>query len=370
MSVVNQMLKDLEDRNANDAEYSAVYKPVKGRKSSIWAIAFFALLIVLLGLLAWMLYDNYFAQQSESSGSMQTQTTTQVLASAVTNNDAVATQEPEPILDNVINQTVEPVINVAEVTEFVDSTDEPTQRENSELDSAIQSVGTVEKTVQTVAATMTVNKSNSVVSSTPETNDFSKQASGSQSTGVSLREQALAALRSGQDALGIQLLTQLIQLEPTNVRAYKKLSAVLYSQNQTIRAISVLEDGIGVSPQDADLRLMLARLLSQQNEEERALTIVTPEFVLSGQSSEFLSFRAALAEKLGAHNIAYSDYLQLSAEQPDESRWWLGLAVSSDRIARNQMAIEAYQRVIVLNQLSNEVKSFAQQRINQLARTQ
>jgi Flp pilus assembly protein TadD len=170
--------------------------------------------------------------------------------------------------------------------------------------------------------------------------------------------------------LGIELLSKLIKLEPENIAVAKKLAAVLYSKNQSIRATAVLEESIRVSPQDPSLRLMLARLLVKSNDSIRALAIITPPSPLGSESIEFLGFRAALAERLGNYEVAYDDYTRLSRVQRNESRWWLGLAISSERVEAYQMATEAYQRVIALDQLGAEVKSFAQQRINQLVRIQ
>lgn len=384
MSVVNQMLKDLEDRKVDDAGYSAVYEPSNKTKKSVLLPILIVVLLLLVGILSWIGYQHYYVQQEKDTVIERQKSTTDLATQSKDLSTAASNEVTEPLdgdenkarpmanvaapkpMGSMTRKTDDAVINPTPVEKQPISTTSiaATANNNPQLEQPIAAKPLVDNTPK-----MTVQKS-SIKTPPVETTDFSKQASGSQSTGTSLREQALAALRAGQDALGIQLLSQLTQLEPDNIAAHKKLAAVLYSQNQSIRATAVLEDGIRISPQDPDLRLMLARLLTQNNENNRALTVITPSLPLIGKSTEFLGFRAALAEQLNVHNVAHDDYLQLSSEQPNESRWWLGLGISSERIEARQMALEAYQRVVALNQLGAEVQSFAQQRINQLARSQ
>ena len=82
---------------------------------------------------------------------------------------------------------------------------------------------------------------------------------------------------------------------------------------------------------------------------------------------DFVSFRASLAEKIKRYDVARSDYRQLLESQPEESRWWLGYAVSLERLEENSGALQAYQRVASLGQLPQDVMQFVQQRIRFLA---
>lgn len=372
MSVVNQMLKDLDDRNAGDPAYSAVYQPSKQSNNRALMLVLLIVLLMILCAFGWYLYPEYTRQPVQLTTAEQEKLSSNVVDLKA--DDLVSVNATKPRVEaNLAYRNPRPMVSKSPAQSTKNASFKPEQpaAQSSDVVVVQQNLNLNRQPEQSSeqSARLIVQPANDKKQPLAS-KDFSKQASGLQSTNNALREQALAALRAGQDALGIQLLSQLIQLEPNNTAAAKKLAAVLYAQNQTTRAEAVLEASIKLAPQDPSLRLMLARLLTQKNAFNEAFTIITPALPLAGKSIEFLGFRAALAEQLGNHQVAHSDYLQLSSEQPNESRWWLGLGISSERIEAVRMATEAYQRVIALDQLGTEIQSFAQQRINQLARIQ
>jgi MSHA biogenesis protein MshN len=371
MSVVNQMLKDLDDRNAGDPAYSAVYQPSKQSNNRVLMLVLLIVLLMILCAFGWYLYPEYTRQPVQLTTAEQNNLSSNVVDLKA--DDLVSVNAKPRVEADLAYRNPRPMVSKSPAQSTKNASFKPEQpaAQSSDVVVVQQNLNLNRRPEQSTeqSARLIVQPANEKKQSLTS-KDFSKQASGLQSTNNSLREQALAALRAGQDALGIQLLSQLIQLEPNNTAAAKKLAAVLYAQNQTTRAEAVLEASIKLAPQDPSLRLMLARLLTQKNAFNEAFTIITPALPLAGKSIEFLGFRAALAEQLGNHQVAHSDYLQLSSEQPNESRWWLGLGISSERIEAVRMATEAYQRVITLDQLGTEIQSFAQQRINQLARIQ
>ena len=377
MSVVNQMLKDLEDRKAENGNHSAVYQPSqKSGAGRLWLVLLSVVILILIVLLGFQYLRGL--NQVQSDNRIYASNNTPVSLSPPPKEVSEATntvQDVDAQVEETVNESNPSVPtdiqkdSISESAPAIISAQDNSVEPQQVVEQSMVAQPNMSKRQSESSGDLVVQKSATDRSQDPQP-EFNKQSSGSQSSGTSLREQALAALRAGQEALAIQLLTALVQTEPANIAGRKKLAAVLYSQDQSVRATAVLEEGILQFPQDADLRLMLARLLSQQNENNRALTILTPELTLAGKSTEFLGFRAALAEQVGAHQIAHDDYLQLSMQQPNESRWWLGLAVSSERVLKPQVALDAYQRVVTQNQLSNEVQNFAQQRINQLVRTQ
>jgi Flp pilus assembly protein TadD len=383
MSVVNQMLRDLDDRKVGEEPHSGIYQPSRNNSRSILVTAMIVFFVVLVGTLGWLTYIYSSVKPIEIIAPEQVKSTSSASVSVDAEFEApqlaaelkvVAPRASRPVIDqtptefkqrisiNTNNHDVRS-INPTQQKPQINMPNLPAQTQNSNLK---MQMPTEQIRYDTDKSSDKKNQSKQV----SVTRDFSKQASGVEKTATSLQDQAFAALRSGQDALGIELLSKLIKLEPENIAVAKKLAAVLYSKNQSIRATAVLEESIRVSPQDPSLRLMLARLLVKSNDSIRALAIITPPSPLGSESIEFLGFRAALAERLGNYEVAYDDYTRLSRVQRNESRWWLGLAISSERVEAYQMATEAYQRVIALDQLGAEVKSFAQQRINQLVRIQ
>ncbi|AGH47406.1 hypothetical protein C427_5309 [Paraglaciecola psychrophila 170] len=85
--------------------------------------------------------------------------------------------------------------------------------------------------------------------------------------------------------------------------------------------------------------------------------------------TEYLAYRAALAQQLKQTKLAKKDYQTLTKIESDNAKWWLGLAVAKDQLGEINMAIKSYNKASSLGQLQGSVNEFIQQRITVLAGT-
>ena len=373
MSVVNQMLKDLEDRQADENGVSAVYQPsAKTKKFPIRWLIVALLVLLLVAMLGWLLLSKplqiTIAQPTESE---------EAPAEITPVKPMVVRSEPtEPV-----EEQQETAAELSNITSVTISESAATLEGDIEPEPITEDIVESGETLVAVAPPSVPTRVNepakiTVVASTsappePETSSvFSKQSAAAANDTPALRDQALAAVRAGQDQLAIQLLEQLIAQEPSNTAARKKLAALLFAQDQAVRARVVLDAGIQLYPQDASMRLMLARLLKQQQQVAAAFTVLNTEVPLPSVSAEFLGVRASMADQLAEYDVAHADYLRLTQLQPDQARWWLGLAIASERINASAQALTAYQQAASMNQLSRDVQRFVQQRISLLVGNQ
>jgi MSHA biogenesis protein MshN len=178
-----------------------------------------------------------------------------------------------------------------------------------------------------------------------------------------LEQRIQLSLKNGDTPSAIKYLHELLQLEPRNISARKRLASLSFAQNDATRATILLHQGIKLSPEDSSMRLMLARLLFRENQPEQAFVLLNehPPTVLA--DNELLSFRAALAEKLGDYKRSYTDYRALLKRQPNNARWMLGLAISQDKQQLHTEAVATYKQVKSSNQLSTQVVSFVDGRL-------
>jgi MSHA biogenesis protein MshN len=181
-----------------------------------------------------------------------------------------------------------------------------------------------------------------------------------------IQQEVNRQLQSGDKAGAIKNLTRVLAIEPRNLSARKKLASLHFGLGNTAIASELLQQGIALAPSDSAMRLMLARLLFRADNPDSALQLLKahPRSVIA--DDELLSFRAALAEKQGDYGQAIEDYSQLIDRQQTNARWWLGLAVSQDKQSLRQEAITSYRRAQTLNQLSDQVSTFVQQRLSVL----
>ncbi len=170
--------------------------------------------------------------------------------------------------------------------------------------------------------------------------------------------------RDGDSQRAISALYTAVKYNPRHVGANNQLAALLYGRGQVLDAERVLRKAIQENPSSSALKLTLARMYQQGGREEAALNILTtPQDRLDDNQINVVSMRAALAQKLGNSDLAQTSYRWLSIQEPTEGRWWLGLAVSTERKKAPRRALWAYETALSAGGLSNQSVDFARQRI-------
>ena len=369
MSVVNKMLQDLEARENEASSISADYQPESRKKKSP---LLFALLVVAL-MVAGAVYFYPLIQKDKTPTAAPPQTLQVVEATAgipaqsnqqVDESESVSAPEPETHVADTPKEivteefsTVEPVSHeIAEVpvdTMFEAATQGPMTDEPA---------GTDEKQPEDVIPANNLEAE----SSEQQQSVFSVSSSQPEKSKASLRELVQYALKNGEEQEAIGLLYRLLESQPENTGGRKKLAAMLFARGQLNEAEAVLNQGLQRQPDNLQMRLMLARLYFQRNDLQQALDTVTSDEVSAFLYPDYVSFRASLAEKLARYDIARQDYHALVESQPDEPRWWLGFAVSLERLNENMLALQAYEKTNTLGQLPDEVMQFVNQRIRYL----
>lgn len=177
-------------------------------------------------------------------------------------------------------------------------------------------------------------------------------------------EKALAQADSQQAIISLQ---KAVKYRPDWIEARQKLAATLYGQGSVRGAIATLEEGLELAPQQPVLRLTLAKLLAQESQPEAALAILNS--VPANAPMPYLVMRGALAQEVKNNAIALNSYQQLLNRQPQNGRWWLGLAIAAERSNNKAKATMAYQQALKYGHISQQSIQFAQQRLALLTKT-
>ena len=97
---------------------------------------------------------------------------------------------------------------------------------------------------------------------------------------------------------------------------------------------------------------------------ERILTAVPREHE---NRLDYLSTLAAWQSKSGAHEQAARVYRRLIILEPEQSHWWLGLAVSQDRLGNHGASAFAYRQAAGNKDLEASVQRFVLTRLQELS---
>ena len=179
------------------------------------------------------------------------------------------------------------------------------------------------------------------------------------------RSKGLQALARGDTAQARDAFAQVLRNAPLAHDIRERLVGLLYGDGDLAGARQELATGIRLAPTHADYRLLDARLALAQGDRPAALATLAGLNPPVRDNLDYYATRAGLAQSLGDDAQAIRCYQQLTAARPQEGRWWMGLGISLERVQRSLAAREAYQHAANLT-LTNEGRQFVAQRLQQL----
>ena len=178
-------------------------------------------------------------------------------------------------------------------------------------------------------------------------------------------QSAKDALEANDSARAIQAYYSALSYTPKNEFVRQQLAALLYGRKQPQKALRVLQQGIELNKNSELLRVTLSKLLVREKQPEAALAVL--EYIPETASSEYIAMRGALSQQQIHSNLATESYLMLVAQEPNNGRWWLGLAISYDQAAQSSEALKAYKNALVRVGVSASSQQFVRQRIKALS---
>lgn len=385
MSVINQMLKDLEQRQPG-SDGAAVYV-APARQQGWWMLVLTLLCTLALAILGWRTWIYW--QQSQRTAQPTVQLTTELApASTQTQPSSSATEvvaalpEPQEAASGAVALDAAPVAAVARTralaggaegssaTEaFADQApaseaqaetqpeDELTPSdEELQPDLYAELAAEQEATPQEVAAAPRkpgVLKIETVDLSEPELAALAER-------------KATTAMAKGQMREAQDNYYQVLVHDPHNQGAREQLAGLLYGEGRLTEASQVLEEGLRLDPAQADLRLLLARVAISGGDRQKALDWLTGYQPDLAANLDYYATWAGLAQELGQPAQASELYVKLLRQQPDQGRWWLGLGVAEDGQGHRQRALDAYRNAQLHGNLGEASTRWLEQRIAEL----
>ncbi|MBF0422067.1 MAG: hypothetical protein HQL73_03650 [Magnetococcales bacterium] len=164
-----------------------------------------------------------------------------------------------------------------------------------------------------------------------------------------------------------------------NINNIEKLASVGLERSQEIQPPTPVkpEQGAnartnqGVVPQALETVMPLqkvqslswARTLLEDGQLDEAERVVREQAGQEGESAAALGIMAVVEQKRGNLESSNRYYNRLVRLEPDQYRWWLGLAINMDHAKRRSEAASFYKHVIKMNPADTQVVRFAQDRL-------
>lgn len=189
------------------------------------------------------------------------------------------------------------------------------------------------------------------------------------------RDRARQAYAGATDKLAVdpagarQELESALALDPNFVSARSQLALLLWREGQGDDAIRLLRQGRQLQPQNAELSILLARLLAETQQEREALRILTTLSPVPAANPAYHGLLGAVARQQGQLALAASAYEKALRLAPGNVQWQMGLGLTLADLDRPGEARGMLQAALNRLPPDSGVAAFLRQRLAQLPQT-
>lgn len=157
-----------------------------------------------------------------------------------------------------------------------------------------------------------------------------------------------------------------LALDPAHVMAREYWVAVLLESKLNSDAEKVLQLGLKSNPGETHFAMLLARLQVERNALGAALETLEKTLVYADQRADYNAFYAALLQRQNRHKEAVTHYEIALNLTPSSGVWFMGLGISLQALDRLEDARNAYRRALDTRSLSQELQAYIAQRMKEL----
>ncbi|EDM65916.1 MSHA biogenesis protein MshN [Moritella sp. PE36] len=228
------------------------------------------------------------------------------------------------------------------------------------------------KTITPVAVTAPQTVAKHVKATTPESEHVEDSVLIKAVTRTPLQQaqlyatQADSALLAGDKERAKQLFSKVLAFDKQHNLSRETLAAILYGEQRTQSAVNLLQEGLSVSPDYTNFRLMLARIYLKNKNKQQAYYYLKPHRPEVAGNVDYYALLAGLAQSLDDLDSALMAYKTLTEHEPNRAKWWLGLGISADKAKQVTLALNAYHTAQNMGQLSASSRNYINARIIQL----
>jgi MSHA biogenesis protein MshN len=177
---------------------------------------------------------------------------------------------------------------------------------------------------------------------------------------------AVTLLNQGRLADAEEVFRAALSVYPEHHNARQGLLGLLVHGRRLEEAERVLEEGVRLSPGQTGFNMTLARLQAERGDNALATATLQRGLEHAQGSAEYAAFLAALLQRQGRHEEAIDQFHAALRLRPGSGVWWLGLGISLQATNRGPAAQEAYRQARAAGNLQPDLAALAEQRLRQL----
>jgi len=357
MSVINQMLIDLERRRASSTERNRIPNHVRAlpggqaETRSLMPVVVIAALILVAALAAvwwWMTRTPAVAVKPA-----------QVPVAAVTpKKTAPPAQEAAEIIARRMS------FELAHVPEMVSAEPKPSAPLTTAAVIARKPVPAPDSSppVRVAPAKRTPAPEKTAAAPSVEISKQMREPTPRQKADAEYAK-GVSALHQGRVGEARLAFESALQLAPAHHAARQALVGVLLEARQFAPAARRLQEGLEIAPEQYGFAMALARLQVEQGDLDAGVGTLAGSIEHASGSPEYAGFYAGLLQRQQKHAEAVQMFERALRVRGNSGIWLLGMGLSLDALGRGPEAQEAYRRAKAAGNLPGDLASFVDQRL-------
>ena len=194
-----------------------------------------------------------------------------------------------------------------------------------------------------------------------------------QSLALNSEQQAEVAYKKGYQLLQENKIYSaeaklLLSLEHNvkHVKAREVLVGLYLKTGRQVEAEEILNKGLLHLPDYSNFKKLYARLLLDSNQVGRAIKVLLQNKPAISADLNYFALLAASYQRNKNHAAAAKTYVKLLKLKPREGIWWVGMAVSLEALNKNKEALDAYEKARQTGTLNTRISNYSSQRLKQL----
>jgi len=161
-------------------------------------------------------------------------------------------------------------------------------------------------------------------------------------------------------------LRNALMLMPSHNKSRELLAGIYIKNSRIVEARTLLQYGMRISPTHTIFAKLYARILMDQNDNITAISVLLRNPPSQRADVDYHALLAALYQKNDQHHKAATLYSQLLKLRETNGVWWLGMAISLEALGNQSQAKLAYEKAGKSGNLSKGLYQYSHQRMTAL----
>ena len=176
---------------------------------------------------------------------------------------------------------------------------------------------------------------------------------------------AVALMHQGRINEALDGYSAALQYDASYEAARQAMAGLLIENKRSGEAERILQEGVRINPRQTGFVMILSRIQMERGDAAAALDTLQKSLPHASNQAEYRAFMGALLQRQSRHKEAAEHYRAAVSLSPGSGVWLMGLGISLQADGQTAEAHDAFLRAKESNSLSADLQAFVDQRIKQ-----